>query len=96
MKTKKITLATLKAFIRKNSGNLYVKITSSFDSMQDCVIDVKKDWKKVEQGKEIGHYGVCCVGSSGDYFKLFESETYIGYEVSNCCGCGIIAIDKNS
>ena len=33
----KITLATIKSFIRKNP-NLYIKSTSRFDGMYDCVM----------------------------------------------------------
>lgn len=33
----KITRTTLKTFIRKNDGNLYIMTKSSFDGMTDCV-----------------------------------------------------------
>ena len=35
--TKKITVATVKSFIRKNRSALLVRVKSSFDSMQDMV-----------------------------------------------------------
>lgn len=33
----KITLATLKSFVRKNEGKLFIECCSSFDGMTDCV-----------------------------------------------------------
>lgn len=37
----KITKATFKSFIKKNSNNLYIQCVSSFDGMQDCVTHIK-------------------------------------------------------
>ena len=34
---KKITRATFKAFVRKNSDNLLAKVISDFDGMTDCL-----------------------------------------------------------
>jgi hypothetical protein len=36
-KTKKITVATVKSFIKKNRSRLLVEVQSSFDGMQDMV-----------------------------------------------------------
>lgn len=33
----KTTKATFKSFVRKNEGKLFIKCTSSFDGMTDCV-----------------------------------------------------------
>ena len=89
LKTKKITLATLKAFIKKSS-ELFIEVKSDFNGMTDCVEIVKIGIKKVSKEKAIGHDGVWCVGSSRDYFKFVENENYFGIEVSNCCGHGIL------
>lgn len=90
----KITMATLKAFIRKNENNLFVNVLSSFDGMTDCVESVDMDYKKVDASNALGHGGVWVVGSSRDYITAYEDENYIGFRVSNCCGCGIIAAKK--
>ena len=54
-------------------------------------------WSKVELSKAYGHEGVWLVGSSSssrDHFNLYEDEKYIGIEVYNCCGTGILATLK--
>lgn len=90
----KTTMSTLKSFIRKNTDKLVVKIDSSFDGMTDCVQSVKDSWRKVTSENAIGQKGVYCVGSSRDYIQPFETSTHIGFKVSNCCGCGFLAIEK--
>lgn len=95
IETKKITLSTLKAFAKRNENNLFVKETSSFDGMTDCVQENKNaKWTKVELSKAYGHDGVWLVGNSRDYFNLYEDEKYIGIEVYNCCGNGILATKR--
>ena len=37
---KRITLATIKAFAKKNKDNLIIKETDRFDGMVDCVMPV--------------------------------------------------------
>ena len=94
LKTKKITMATLKSFIRK-SESLFVLNISSFDGMTDCV-EKKNNQKLLAVSKEnaIGHNGVWCVGSSRDWFSFYETETHYGIKVSNSCGCGILITSK--
>ena len=47
--TKKITLATLKAFVRRNKDKLYIQVETKFDGMVDCVMPVDdKNFSKVE------------------------------------------------
>ena len=91
---KKITMATLKSFIKK-SNNLFVEELSSFDGMIDG-ISMNHDRRLIEVSKEkaIGHDGVWCVGQSRDYMKYVETTTMIGIEVYNCCGCGILWTNK--
>ena len=43
VKVKKITVATVKGFIRKNRENLMIRVKSQFDGMQDCVADCCND-----------------------------------------------------
>lgn len=97
--TKKITLATVKSFARRNKENLFVKVKSSFDGMTDCVETVKDDFKKVELEEptnywRIGLQGVYIVGQSRDYFSNYEDDKYIGIEIYNSCGSSILAIKK--
>ena len=94
LQNKKITMATLKSFIRK-SETLFVLTKSSFDGMTDCVQN-NSNQKLVPVSKEnaIGHKGVWCVGSSRDWFTFHETDTHFGIEVSNCCGCEILLTAK--
>lgn len=83
----KPTLATLKSFIKNNQDNLYVKKTSDFDGMVDCVMPVKDNYIKVDsinflEKHTLGISGVWLVGSSRDYITTLKK----GYEVYNCCG----------
>lgn len=96
----KITRATLKSFIKKNEGNLFVKVKSSFDGMVDGMRDVEMDWKKVEgeinfdDRYNFGIGGIWVVGESRDFFEEYEDENYKGIRISNCCGVSIIATKK--
>ena len=94
LKNKKITMATLKSFIRK-SENLFVEHWTSFDGMVDCVVDSKGELIPVTKENAIGFSGVYCVGSGRDYFKFAETETHFGIRVSNCCGCSYLYTKKN-
>ena len=60
--TKKITIATVKAFIRRNRASLLVRVKSCFDGMDDCVREnsdsvfapaVAREWFCHETGKYI-------------------------------------------
>ena len=86
LKNKKITMATLKSFVRK-SEHLFVSIENSFDGMVDCVVG-SNDCGIYPVSKEnaIGINGVGCVGSSRDYFEYCEEGEYFGIRVFNCCG----------
>lgn len=99
--TKKITLSTLKAFAKRNKNNLFVKETSSFDGMVDCVMpNQKTKWSKTKYDPaKKGYYrtgidGVYTVGGSRDYIVMFEEDEFIGLRVSNCYGCSYLATKK--
>lgn len=97
--TSKITLATLKSFAKRNENNLFVKTESRFDCMTDCVEKREGGFKPTKITDEKWHYetgiqGVYTVGSSRDYFTIYEDIEYFGIEVSNCCGVTILAIKK--
>ena len=94
-KKKKITLATVKSFIRKNSDRLFAKTCSRFDGMTDCVQRVEGDiFTPISAENALGIRGVYIVGNSRDHFSSFENESFIGFEIYNCCGSGILAISK--
>lgn len=97
----KITLATIKSFVKKEStnDNLYIKMKSSFDGMVDCVMDIKDDFHKANPTENnlkytLGFRGVWVVGGSRDYFTAFENDSFVGYEVYNSCGSFILAKHK--
>ncbi len=99
--TKNTTLATIKAFIRREAknGNLYARSLSSFDGSVDCVMPTETEWKKVEsvdfeKKYTFGIPSAWFVGSSRDYFDPFEDAEYIGYKVFNACGSFIIAMRR--
>jgi hypothetical protein len=100
---KKPTLATLKAFIRKNEGRLFINQKSSFDGMVDCVmptgtgafIPAKPSGGDPDR-YTLGIAGVWCVFGSRDYFSPYEDSSYIGLEVYNSCGEFIVAIQKGA
>lgn len=96
---KRITLATIKSFIKK-SENLHIKCESSFDGMVDCVIDNPNQVfrKAVPADKafpnNLGIAGAWFVFGSRDYFSHYEDQYFVGYSVYNCCGSFIIANAK--
>jgi len=98
---KKITLATLKSFAKRNQENIFTKELSSFDGMTDGVeYNPNANWSKTEINPEKSNYyktgiqGVYTVGSSRDYFSLYEDEKFTGIRIYNCCGTSILAIKK--
>jgi hypothetical protein len=86
---KKITLATVKSFMRKNADNLWTKTMTSFDGMIDCVSKAETDWKRTSP--EVLEKGL--VGSRGarDYYRPYQNGAWKGIEVTNCCGCWMLA-----
>lgn len=98
--TKRITLATLKSFAKRNSDNLFVKNLSDFDGMTDCVeFEKNPTWKKSRFIDASNYYrtgieGIYTVGNSRDYFTKYEDGEYIGIKIYNCCGSAILAIKK--
>jgi hypothetical protein len=96
---KKITLSTVKSFIRKNSGNLYIDIRSEFNGAIDGLSFYNQGFVKAEKDKQdrsytLGINGAYFVGSSRDYFSAFENEQFQGITVLNSCGKFILATKK--
>ena len=97
---KKITLATLKSFAKRNSDKLFVRVESSFSGMSDMVESVKDTFKPAKLTDDTGYYkigvsGIYTVGSSRDYFTIHEDAEFIGIEVYNSCGSSILAVKKS-
>ena len=95
---KKITLATIKAFIAKNRGHLWIKNLSNFDPMTDCVQECNGGFRMAGPGKhdnDLGVGGAWFVGhGSRDYFNAYDNGEFVGYEVGNACGNFVIATTK--
>lgn len=96
---KKITLATVKSFLKKNEGKIYFKANSDFNGMTDCVESVKDEFKlatKTDQHMEhsYGIDGAWFVGYSRDYFKPFETDQFTGIYVYNSCGSFYLGLKK--
>lgn len=98
--TKRITLATIKSFLRRNQGQVYIKITSHFDGMIDGTREVDSPAFELARTTDrnmqytLGLAAAWFVGQSRDWFRAYEDDTYQGYAVSNCCVNFIIAIKK--
>ena len=99
MKTSKITLATVKSFIRKNQANLYIQNLSRFNGMSDMVEATLDGFTKAEiklssTNNDLGINGAWFVGRSNDYFTPFDSIAFTGIHVYNSCGSFNLAIIK--
>lgn len=90
----KITLATIKKFIRTNTGKLYISTRSRFDGMTDgCEPCADKSFtlaQAPEAGQnhenKLGVQGAWFVFGSRDSFTAFEADGFRGIDVYNCCG----------
>lgn len=94
----RLTLASLKKFVRDNREGLHIKVRSDFDAMTDCVQqNPNSTFRPVEadtfrsQEHTLGIRGAWLVLGSRDYFKAYEEEGFKGIEVYNCCGSFILA-----
>lgn len=99
MTNKKITRATVKSFINKNSSNLFLNVKSSFDGMTDGCERHNGGFQEAKKTTEhqdntLGVAGAWFVGDSRDYFTSFSNEIFEGVEVSNSCGHFILAVKK--
>ena len=98
--TKRITVATVKSFIRKNRANLLVTVKSKFDSMEDMVTyrkgstfhTAKPNGRGEDDKHSLGINGVWFVGR--DLCEAIETDTVRGFEVYNCCGTWQVAVAK--
>ena len=96
--TKKITRATFKSFIKKNTGKLFVNVKSRFDGMTDGCESVNGGFSAAIATDDhaehtLGISGLWLVGGR-DWFSSYEDDKFTGIEYSNCCGRGIVAVAK--
>jgi hypothetical protein len=95
---KKITRTTLKSFIEKAAGELYVNINhGGFVKAKHLNLNDKSDVSYVTNKRTLGIVGLYLTGgktSCKDWFYAYEDDTYKGFKYRNCCGSGIIAIRK--
>ena len=105
LQAKKITLSTIKSFIKNNHDNLFINVKSSFDGMTDGVEQLHNGFVKATPDKTQslnsdyynstqGIKGAWFVGSSRDYFTPYSENDLTGIEVSNSCGTFILAIKR--
>ena len=97
MSAKRVTLATVKSFAKKNANILCIKNLSSFDGMDDCVHGHKNPTFRDATAVDVNvaytwNVGAWFVGSSRDYFNTYNQDGFVGYEVSNSCGSFVLAI----
>jgi len=95
----KITLTTVKSFIKKNNGALWINVKSKFSGMTDGCESQHGGFQTAEMTDEYrqhrhGVAGAWFVGSSRDYFTAYDADGFTGIEVYNCCGKFILAIKK--
>lgn len=97
--SKRITKATFKSFVKKNIHNLWLEQAYSFDAQIDGIRQCDKSFKRViidpnDLSKpNLGVPGIW-ITDSGNLFTEYQSESFCGIEVYNCCGCFVIAIEK--
>lgn len=97
----KPTRATLKSFVKKNAGKLFISVRSSFDGMVDGCTDADdKSFRPAQPAtfgrpeNNLGISGVWLVGGGRDHITPFSEPGYMGHEIYNCCGCFRIAIKE--
>lgn len=100
MQTKKVTLATLKSFVKKNANALYINVMSEFSGHTDCVESVNGGFtqatisENVNVKHNLGIRGAWLVGSSRDYMSAYDDGKFVGIDVWNSCGRFVIAVAK--
>jgi hypothetical protein len=99
LKAKKITLATVKSFVKRHQNELLINVTSRFDGMTDMCESRHDGFKPVKNTDRhventLGIEGAWFVGHNRDYFSPYSAHGYTGIEVSNSCGCFILAIQS--
>lgn len=98
---KKITLATVKKFIRTHMGtDLQISVRSSFSGMTDCVESTSDRGftpaltpdEGQNHSNKCGVQGAWFVFGSRDSFTEYNEGGYTGVRVYNCCGSFVLAV----
>lgn len=103
--TKKPTLATVKAFMRKNAANLFVKNEGDFNGMYDSFeyYQGERPFRSVagqfnpsrSNDFGIGVWFVGAGGSSRNWIHPYSDPNgYQGFSVSNCCSAFVVAVKQ--
>ncbi len=98
---KKITIATVKSFIKKNTESLFINVKSRFDGMTDGIEDRNGGFQKIRKATQfhertMGYDGINFTSSTKNWCEHYEDDLYKGFRVDNCCGCFIVAILKRT
>lgn len=95
---KKITLSTLKSFLKRNKNDLHLKIHSRFNGMIDGLEHFKDDFEPAEETEYNTYYTLGIKGlyviPGRSYFNVFRDKNYIGITVWNSCGKQTIVTKK--
>lgn len=107
---KKITLATVKRFIKKHGAALQISTHSRFSGMTDGVEScADRAFHPVKAPDNFGkpfvpvpgqpdHYlgiaGAWFVFESRDHFSAYNEGGLVGIQVSNCCGRFVLAVTE--
>lgn len=102
-KEKKVTRATIKKFVARElaNNNLYISVKSTFDGMVDCVMPVNSAFEKAKMStygqndNTLGVKGIWLVGNSRDSFTRYADDTFVGYEIYNCCGSFLVVMARH-
>lgn len=95
---KRITLATIKAFICKAGKSLLISTRSRFDGMEDGVRDCGDGSFTLAMisdhpcRNDLGIQGAWFVMGSRDHFQFYSKDGLAGFEVTNSCGKFILAV----
>ena len=98
----KPTIATVKSFIKKNRQALFIKLTSSFDSQSDSVVNKESEFELSKEGESIneqhdfGVRGAWFVGNSRDYISVYDQPGFSGYRIVNSCGAFVLAVKNDN
>ena len=90
----KITLTTIKKFIKENKDKIYIQNITHFNGMTDGIDNCENQNFYLSEQTEIKQkqYGRDnTLGLKGAYFVFFNENNFEGYQVSNCIGHFVIA-----
>lgn len=94
----KVTIATVKSFIKKNRISLLISQKSDFDSSVDGVRNCADTGfsPALDADNKIsnnfGIAGVWFVGGSRDYCSVYDQDGIKGFSVYNSCGSFVLGV----